>query len=116
MFQCEVFRSGVTRVPKLIPVLLIFVLGACAGSANQPRPNPVVVSKGVQQIAEQEGEVTEEDDRVQCRLEHQLGSNRRHRVCRTVAEWRQLSEESQDFMLEHGRSGCTGCGTGRGGP
>ena len=99
-------RSGLIAV-------VVLLLGACASQSGPSDGRDLVVSEGVKEIAAEsaDGSVSEADERVRCKRERILGSNRRQKVCMTVAEWREREEASQESLLERSRRGsCVGCG------
>jgi len=45
-----------------------------------------------------------EKDRIICKREHEVGSNRRKKICRTVQEWNHIRDQSQGAMRDADRA------------
>lgn len=80
-------------------LLLAAMLTACA-SSNAPRQEKQLdgVSQGVAQIANDEGKVSLDDERLVCTTEKHLGSNIPKRICMTKAERKKAQDAAQTRM------------------
>ncbi|MFN4297015.1 MAG: hypothetical protein ACK4FB_09240 [Brevundimonas sp.] len=68
----------------------------------QPAPSPDTANpRG--NSAEERSERQEDADRMICRREHVVGSNRPQRVCMTRAQWDAIRDQSRETLRETDR-------------
>lgn len=76
---------------------LVVALTLFAGS-QETTPAPAPAPQNAQEAEEAAREA--EEERVICRREHVVGSNRPQRICMTRREWNAVRETSQDAMRQ----------------
>lgn len=82
----------------VLAAVLAFAVADEPQAAQAAEPE---MSAAERRRAEREAEL----DRVVCRREHVVGSNRPQRVCLTVREWEHARDRARDHMDESGRRG-----------
>lgn len=91
----------------MYPVILALLLAVqqTPPSAENPSSNPVaelpdVRVSGPAPAATNAGGETDAEDRVICRRERVVGSNRPQRICMTRREWTRTSDTTQEQLRE----------------
>ena len=80
---------------------MLAIFAARALFAGSQDTAPAQTPNNTQQQADAaEAEAQAEDERVICRREHVVGSNRPQRICMTRREWNAVRENSQDTMRQ----------------
>lgn len=96
----------------MLDLLFVALVQAAAGP-TEPAPPPVGPQAEASATAGAATEEADEDlDRVVCRREMLTGSNLPRRVCLTVRERNQLSDQAQDNLARQRRNSGTLAGTG----
>lgn len=95
---------------------MIAILAALAlvAVADEPQAAPAAPAADAETSAEarRQAEREAELDRVVCRREHVVGTNRPQRICMTVREWEHQREMAREIMRDDRFS--TGMGRGAG--